>query len=155
LPNLKSNRAAHIVNVSSVFGLCAIPTQAAYNSSKFAIRGFTESLNQELKGTGVSASVVFPGGIRTNIAKNSRFKSKSDLIQDKSSVVNLHEKLSFTTADTAAERIIKAIIRKEKRALIGFDAYLFDIIQRLFPSAYQTILFSFLLFQKNLLMKRR
>ncbi|RJP38729.1 MAG: SDR family oxidoreductase [Desulfobacteraceae bacterium] len=147
LPKLKSTGKAHIVNVSSVFGLCGIPTQAAYNSSKFAIRGFTESLNQELKGSGVSATVVFPGGILTNIAKNGRFKSNSGLVRDKSDVVALHEKLSFTSADTAAKRIIKAIQKQEKRVLIGFDAHLFDIIQRVFPSGYQTIL--------NLLISKR
>jgi short-subunit dehydrogenase len=154
LPHLKSNGKTHIVNVSSIFGLCGIPTQAAYNSSKFAIRGFTESLSQELMGTGVSVSVVFPGGILTNIAKNGRFKSNSDLVKDKSSVITLHEKLSFTSADTAAKKIIKAIMRKEKRVLVGFDAYLFDIIQRLFPSAYQTIL-HFLISQRNHLLKSK
>jgi butyryl-CoA dehydrogenase len=141
LPHLKSNGKAHIVNVSSIFGLCGIPTQAAYNSSKFAIRGFTESLSQELFGTGISVSVVFPGGILTNIAKNGRFKSNSDLVKDKSDVVALHEKLSWTSPETAAKRIIKAILKKEKRVLIGFDAYLFDVMQRLLPSAYQVILY--------------
>lgn len=154
LPHLNSTGKAHIVNVSSVFGLCAIPSQAAYNSSKFAIRGFTESLSQELRGTGVSVSVVFPGGILTNIARNSRFKSNSDLVKDKSDVVSLHEKLSFTTADAAAERIIKAVLKKEKRVLIGFDAYLFDIIQRLLPSTYQAVLY-FLISKRNHLLKRK
>jgi short-subunit dehydrogenase len=152
LQSLKSTGKAHIVNVSSVFGLCGIPTQAAYNSSKFAIRGFTESLNQELRGTGVSASVVFPGGIRTNIARNGRFKSNSGLLKDKSDVIALHEKLSFTSADTAAKRIIKAILKEKKRALIGLDAYLFDIIQRLFPSGYQTLL-TFLIAKRDHLLK--
>lgn len=154
LPHLKSHGNAHIVNVSSVFGLCGIPTQAAYNSSKFAIRGFTESLSQELHGTGVSVSIVFPGGILTNIARNGRFKSKSDLVSDKSSVVAMHEKLSFTSADTAAQRIIRAISKKQKRVLIGIDAYLLDIIQRLFPSAYQSFLRLLISRRNNLLQEQ-
>lgn len=148
LPHLKSTGKAHIVNVSSIFGLCGIPTQAAYNASKFAIRGFTESLSQELNGTGVSVSIVFPGGILTNIAKNSRFKSNSSLINDKSDAIALHQKLSRTTSETAAKRIIGAIVKKEKRVLIGFDAYLIDVIQRLLPSAYQSILY-FLISRRN------
>ncbi|MFH2100156.1 MAG: SDR family oxidoreductase, partial [Pseudomonadota bacterium] len=75
LPHLKKNDAAHVVNISSVFGLWAIPTQGAYNCSKFAIRGFTEALGQELAGSGVTVSSVHPGGIRTNIARKARFKS--------------------------------------------------------------------------------
>lgn len=154
LPTLKLNNAAHIINVSSVFGLCAIPTQAAYNSSKFAIRGFTESLSLELRGTGISVSVVFPGGIRTNIAKNSLFKSNSELAKDKTSLVTLHDKLSFTSADRAAKRIIRAMLKREKRVLVGYDAYLFDMIPRLFPSAYQSIL-SFLISKRNLLLNSK
>lgn len=153
LPNLKSNSDAHIVNVSSIFGLCGIPTQAAYNSSKFAIRGFTESLSQELKGTGVAVSVVFPGGILTNIAKNSRFKSNSDLLSDKSDLVAFHEKLSWTSAETAAKRIISAILKKEKRVLIGFDAVLVDMLQRLLPSAYQSLVY-LLISKRNHLIRR-
>jgi short-subunit dehydrogenase len=154
LPHLKTHGKAHIVNVSSVFGLCGIPTQAAYNSSKFAIRGFTESLSQEMRGTSVAVSIVFPGGIRTNIARNGRFKSNSDLVRDKSDVVALHDKLSWTTPETAAKRIIDAIVKKKKRVLIGFDAYLFDIIQRLLPSAYQAVLY-FLLSQRSQLLKAK
>jgi short-subunit dehydrogenase len=154
LPNLKSNDHAHIVNVSSVFGLCGIPTQAAYNSSKFAIRGFTESLSQELNETGVSVSIVFPGGILTNIARNGRFKSNSNLLKDKSDIVALHQKLSFTSADAAAERIIYAIVKKKKRVLIGFDAYLLDMVQRLLPSAYQSIL-SYLIARRHHLLRNQ
>jgi NAD(P)-dependent dehydrogenase (short-subunit alcohol dehydrogenase family) len=72
LPQLRRQPAAHIVNVSSVFGLAAPPGQTAYAASKFAVRGFTESLRAELKGTPIAVSCVHPGGIRTNIAANAR-----------------------------------------------------------------------------------
>jgi NAD(P)-dependent dehydrogenase (short-subunit alcohol dehydrogenase family) len=140
LPHFKTHDEAHIVNISSVFGLCGIPTQAAYNSSKFAIRGFTESLSQEMHGTGISVSIVFPGGIQTNIVKNSRFKSKDSVLKNKSDIISLHEKLSRTSSDTAALRILHAIRKKQKRVLIGLDAYALDMIQRLFPAAYQRII---------------
>ena len=73
LPQLTKKGAGHIVNVSSIFGLFAVPTQAAYNSAKFAIRGFTEALRHEMKGSGIQVSCVHPGGIKTNILRNARF----------------------------------------------------------------------------------
>ncbi|MBI4739137.1 SDR family NAD(P)-dependent oxidoreductase [Candidatus Woesearchaeota archaeon] len=115
LPHLKIHDEAHIVNEPSVFGLCGIPTQVAYNSSKFAIRNFTESLSQEMHGTGISVSIVFPGGIQTNIVKNSRFKPKDSVLKNKSDIISLHEKLSLTSSDTAALRILQAIRKKQKR----------------------------------------
>src|SRR5690606_19998891 len=73
LPQLQAKGGGHIVNVSSIFGLISVPTQAAYNSAKFAIRGFTEALRHEMKGTDIQVSCVHPGGIKTNIVRNARF----------------------------------------------------------------------------------
>ncbi len=137
LPHLKKNKAAHVVNISSVFGICAIPTQGAYNCSKFAIRGFTEALGQELAGSGVTASSVHPGGIKTNIARKPRFKSEAVPLKTQSEAADAFEKVARTTAAQAARTIVNGIQKRKRRVLVGPDAYVFDISQRLFPSLYQ------------------
>jgi len=72
LPILREQKNAHIVNVSSVFGFIAPPGNAVYAASKFAVRGFTEALRHELAGSSIAVSLVHPGGIRTDIANNSK-----------------------------------------------------------------------------------
>ncbi len=139
LPYLKKNAAAHVVNISSVFGLCAIPTQGAYNCSKFAIRGFTEALGQEMAGSGVTVSSVHPGGIRTNIAKKARFKSSSAPVKNKNEAADAFEKAARTTPAQAATTIVNGIKKRKRRVLVGPDAYIFDLSARLFPSLYQRL----------------
>ncbi|MBF0239386.1 MAG: SDR family oxidoreductase [SAR324 cluster bacterium] len=140
LPHLKTRESAHIVNISSVFGLWAVPTQAAYNCSKFAVRALSEALVQELDSTSVSVSCVYPGGIQTNIAKNAHFQ-ESGPMKSKAGFAQLFDRLAFTTPQKAAEVIIlEGIKQKKKRVLIGPDAYVFDMTQRLFPSLYQKII---------------
>ncbi len=137
LPHLKKNTAAHVVNISSVFGLCAIPTQGAYNCSKFAIRGFTEALGQEMAGSGVTVSSVHPGAIRTNIAQKSRFKPPETLGKSRSEAEDTFEKLARTTPEQAAKIIVNGIKKRKRRVLVGPDAYFFDMAARLFPTLYQ------------------
>src|SRR5699024_1895110 len=81
LPYLQQSDAGHIINISSLFGLVSMPTQSAYNAAKFAVRGFTESLRQELElsNSRVSCTCVHPGGIKTNIARNARMRDVSDI----------------------------------------------------------------------------
>lgn len=142
LPYLKQSGDGHIVNISSLFGLIAQPTQAAYNASKFAVRGFTESLRQELKlqRCGVSATCVHPGGIRTNIANAARVNdSLRTLGIDPAKSTQSFNRLLRTPAEDAAQEIIKAVQQDAARLLIGGDARLMDRMQRLMPTGYQTL----------------
>ena len=135
LPILKQQPAAHIVNVSSVFGLIAPEEQTAYCSSKFAVRGFTESLRHELAGTNVAVSCVHPGGILTNIARNSRV-GKDTPDEWKQQGAKFFDKVAKTTPETAAEVIVQGIKDREVRILIGKDAKAINTISRLFPRKY-------------------
>ena len=139
LPILKEQDSAHIVNISSVFGLIAPPEQTAYCSSKFAVRGFTESLRHELENTNVRVSSVHPGGIKTNIARNSRL-GKDTPEKHKSQGVKFFDKVAQTSAETAAETIVRGIKAENPRILIGKDAHAINYISRLFPKKYLKII---------------
>ena len=139
LPILKRQESAHIVNISSVFGLISPAGQAAYCTSKFAVRGFTEVLRHELEATGVSVSCVHPGGIRTGIAAHARVAAALDPA-GKAAVVAHFESLARTTPDQAAARILRGVARGEKRIIVGADARLFDWLQRLMPVGYWPLL---------------
>ncbi len=140
LPYLRSFGGGHIVNVSSLYGLISMPTSGFYCSTKFAVRGFTESLQQELelKQSNVFATCVYPGGIRTNIMRNARIAKNSQFYDD-SNVLNKAEKYLKVTPERAASIIINAILKKKKRVLIGNSANILDYIQRLFPCGYQKV----------------
>ncbi|MGE5501092.1 MAG: SDR family NAD(P)-dependent oxidoreductase [Ignavibacteriales bacterium] len=135
LPTLLKQRQAHVVNLSSVFGLCAPPGQAPYVASKFGVRGFSESLRHELEGTGVGLTVVHPGGVKTAIATSARIPGTIDQAfgQEASQKFNT---LLRTSAASAAATIIRAIERQAPRVLIGPDAKAADIVQRLSPGRY-------------------
>jgi NAD(P)-dependent dehydrogenase (short-subunit alcohol dehydrogenase family) len=135
LPILREQPVAHIVNVSSVFGLIGFPGQAAYCASKFAVRGFTDALRHELADSNVLVSTVHPGGIKTNIAKNARLGKDVDAYQKGVAIVDF-DRLTPTTPEQAAERIVLGILRDEPRILIGRDAAVIDLTQRLFPQSY-------------------
>jgi NADP-dependent 3-hydroxy acid dehydrogenase YdfG len=138
LPYLIASGDGHIVNVSSVFGLFAVPGQAAYNSAKFAVRGFTEALRQEmiLAGHPVKVTTVHPGGIKTNIVRN---MSAVDGV-DKDELVQTFDKWLAGTSPHKAARIILDGVRKNKaRVLVGPDAKVLDIMVRLTGSGYQRL----------------
>ncbi|MDD9892528.1 MAG: SDR family NAD(P)-dependent oxidoreductase [Gammaproteobacteria bacterium] len=139
LPQLKQHKEAAVANVSSVFGLFSLPTQGAYNASKFAIRGFTEALRAEMAGTGLSVHSIHPGGIRTDIAKNARFYVGPGQMTDQKKASGLFDKVTVTTADSAARTILKGIQRKQERILIGPDARVFDAMQRSMPVQYSKV----------------
>lgn len=145
LPWLKQADEAVVVNVSSVFGLVGVPTQAAYNASKFAVRGFSEALAQELDiaGGSVRCCCVHPGGIRTNIVRRSRTIAGGSYLDDAARATALFDRLAATTAEQAARRIVDGIRRNQRRILIGPDARLIDLAQRLMPVLYQKILAAF------------
>lgn len=144
LPHIKASGQGHIVNVSSVFGLFAQPGMSAYNASKFAVRGFTESLRQELDmaDCGVSASCVHPGGIKTNIAKTARMNASLSNVtgQDADKArQQFNDQLLRTTPEKAAQVIINGALANKRRILIGPDAYALDGMQRLWPAFYQRL----------------
>ena len=142
LPLLKQAGEGHIINISSLFGLTSQPTQSAYNASKFAVRGFTEALRQELdiQNCGVSVTCVHPGGIRTNIAKAARMKDNlSTLGMDAQKSIKNFDKLLRTPPEEAARVILDAVQRDARRVLIGNDAKVLDLMQRIVPTAYQRI----------------
>ncbi|MBI5924164.1 MAG: SDR family NAD(P)-dependent oxidoreductase [Aquabacterium sp.] len=144
LPHLKKSGDGHVVNTSSLFGLLASPTQGTYNSSKFAVRGFTEALRQELdiENCGVSATCVHPGGIRTNIARAAKMdhsmsaKTGGDAEAARS---RFDKMLNVTTAEGAALQILRAVERNHRRVLVGPDAKIMDFMVRLVGSWYQPI----------------
>ncbi|HEY8188925.1 MAG TPA: SDR family oxidoreductase [Pyrinomonadaceae bacterium] len=139
LPILKQQEKAYIVNLSSVLGIIAPPGEAAYSSSKFAVRGFTEALRHELAGTNVQVSSVHPGGIRTGIVKSSRVGAGTDPQQRELDVLKF-ELLARTTPERAADRIVTGALRGKTRILIGPDAWQIDRIQRLLPERYWRIM---------------
>ena len=142
LPHLKDCGDGHIVNVSSIFGLAGVPTQGAYNAAKFAVRGFTECLRQELDmmSCGVSATSVHPGGIKTSIARSARMNSNiGDLGMDTQSSNEKFEKAFITSPEKAARTILRAVEKNQRRVLVGPDAYIYDWLVRLLPSRYQDV----------------
>lgn len=139
LPYMRQVDEAHIVNVSGLFGLVAMPLQSSYNASKFAVRGFTEGLKMELAGSHIGVSCVHPGGIKTSIGKNSRV-GKDALSVPKEQLVADFEKAARTTPGQAAAVIIRGIEKNKRRVLIGRDARIVDLVARLFPGSYEKIL---------------
>lgn len=144
LPHLEASGEGHVVNVSSVFGLTAQPLMSGYNASKFAVRGFTESLRQdlELAGSSVSATCVHPGGIKTNIAKTARVDASVETMtgQTGEKATAEFERTFLTTPAAAAAVIVNGVKRNKRRVLIGADARLFDGMARIVPSSYQRII---------------
>lgn len=142
LPHIKNASEGHVVNISSVFGLIAVPTQAAYNCAKFAVKAFTECLREELEieGSNVSCTSIHPGGIKTNIARNSRMGDVGDFIEDHESIAERFESIARTSPEQAAIVILNAVKANRRRALIGTDALVIDLAQRLMPTTYQKIL---------------
>jgi len=142
LPHLKQSGDGHIVNISSLFGLIGFATQAAYNASKFGVRGFTEALREEMdiEGAPVGVTSIHPGGIKTNIAVASRvITNESYGLKDNASLARRFEEMAKTTPEDAAQAIVEAILANKRRQLIGNDAKLLDLIQRLLPTGYQRL----------------
>lgn len=140
LPKLLDQKDGVIVNISSVLGLVATPSQAAYCSAKFAVRGFTECLRQELAGSGVRAICVHPGGVKTNIVRSARFYESSDGSTDREATVRNFDRLAMTTAEKAADIIVRGIENGSPRVLVGPDARVIDWVQRLLPTNYPKVL---------------
>lgn len=135
LPILRQQPQAHIVNISSIFGIVGPVGHSAYAASKFAVRGFTEALRHELAGGSVKVSVVHPGGVKTNIANNARPGARADqaAVDRERAIFNVAAR---TSPEKAADRIVRGILRDEERILVGVDAWMMDRIQRWAPVKY-------------------
>jgi NAD(P)-dependent dehydrogenase (short-subunit alcohol dehydrogenase family) len=140
LPQLRRRPEAHIVNLSSVFGLIGVPTQAAYCAAKFAVRGYTETLRAELAGTSIGVTCVHPGGIKTEIARRGRhYEDAAGQPTDSVSAAAEFERNARTSAEDAARAIAGAILQNKPRLLIGADAVAIDAMARLAPVGYEAI----------------
>jgi NAD(P)-dependent dehydrogenase (short-subunit alcohol dehydrogenase family) len=139
LPLLKDSSEARIVNISSLFGLIAPPGQAAYCASKFAVRGFSESLRHELEGSRIGVTVVHPGGIATNIAKNARI-ADSMPAEDRAKMERTFRRLLSIPPEKAGALIVQAIEHRRPRLLIGATAKLAALLERLAPVSYWRLL---------------
>ena len=142
LPHLTSRPAAHIVNLSSIFGIVAPPGQTAYSAAKFAVRGFSESLRHELAtaNSPVRLSVVHPGGVSTNIVRNSRTGAGVTDNARRAQSIDRFDAAARTTPKAAAQRIITGIENNQPRILIGNDAWFMDLLQRFRPATYWSVL---------------
>ena len=142
LPHLARQREAHIVNLSSIFGIIAPPGQTAYAAAKFAVRGFSESLRHELQmaASPVRLSVVHPGGVSTNIVRNSRDGTGVTDNARRAQSIERFDAVAKTTPAAAALRIILGIENNKPRILIGNDARFMDLLQRLRPGTYWSVL---------------
>ncbi len=134
LPHLEASGEGHVVNLSSVFGLLSIPSQSAYNAAKFGVRGFTDALRIELdlSDCNVSSTTVHPGGIKTNIARNGRMDASVAALSG--GLERAHEEfdmVAMTSPEKAARQILAAVVKNKRRALIGPDAKVLDLISRL------------------------
>jgi NAD(P)-dependent dehydrogenase (short-subunit alcohol dehydrogenase family) len=138
LPLLKASDDARLVNISSVFGLIAPPGQTAYAASKFAVRGFSEALRHELNGSRVGVTVVHPGGVATAIAENARMPegtSAEEVAQHRAAA----QKVLRMPPQRAGEIIVRGVERRKARVLVGLDARLIALIERLAPVSYWEI----------------
>jgi short-subunit dehydrogenase len=139
LPTLLAQPEAHIVNISSVFGMIAPEEQSAYCASKFAVRGFTESLRHEYAGTNLHISSVHPGGVLTDIARNSRLGENTPP-EWKEQGAKFFDRVAKSTPEQAAETIVGGIKKKNPRILVGKDARAISTFSRLFPKNYLRVI---------------
>jgi short-subunit dehydrogenase len=134
IPQLRQRSDTVLVNISSIFAMVSIPTQSIYNASKAAVRGFSDALREELRGSGVDVLCVHPGGIKTNIANSARITDVSMVADSDQDMRSNFAKLARTTSQQAAAVIIEAIETRKTRVLIGADARITDWLFRLFPA---------------------
>jgi NAD(P)-dependent dehydrogenase (short-subunit alcohol dehydrogenase family) len=139
LPMLRRQPRAHIVNVSSIYGIISPSGQSAYCAAKFAVRGFTEVLRHELEGSSVGVSCVHPGGVRTPIAENARMGMgvHPSIRELNLARFNLH---AITSPESAADQIVRGVKRNDPRILVGQDAVRIERLQRLMPIRYWRVL---------------
>jgi NAD(P)-dependent dehydrogenase (short-subunit alcohol dehydrogenase family) len=140
LPHLVASGDGYLVNISSVFGFIGVPSQSAYNAAKFAVRGFTEALREEMvmEKKPVTVCCVHPGGIRTNIARNGRATALNEVEKEKMAAD--FDRIARTTPEKAARTILRGMERRKPRILIGADAYAIQAMERLLGARYENLL---------------
>ena len=143
MPLLKANDEARLVNLSSLFGLISPPGQTAYAASKFAVRGFSNALRYELEGSNVGVTVVHPGGVATKIADNARRPAGTSNAEVNEQIERARRVLTMPPAH-AGEIIVRAVERDAARVLVGRDAKMMALLERLAPVSYWNILGSLL-----------
>lgn len=143
MPQLCTRPEAVLVNISSIFAMVSLPTQSIYNASKAAVRGFSDALREELRGTPVRVLCVHPGGIRTNIVNKARLVDTAMVAHSNQEVRDNFDRLARTTAQEAANQIIAAIQSRKTRLLIGLDAKFFDLLFRVAPGRSSALLAQF------------
>ena len=139
LPLLRASNDARVVNISSLYGIVAPPEQAAYAASKFAVRGFSEALRHELEGSGVGVTVVHPGGVNTSIAERARIPAgvtEEEIARRR----ERYRKLLRMPPEVAGETIVRGIERRQPRILVGSDAKVVSLIERMLPVSYWRLL---------------
>ena len=139
LPLLQQQPEAYILNISSIFGIIAPTGQSAYCASKFAVRGFTESLRHELQGTNVRVATIHPGGIKTNIAASAKIGTGANA-SDHLGAADRFATVARVTPDKAAEVIVQGILKNKQRILIGADARALALLQKLSPVNYWRVI---------------
>ncbi|MEM9952784.1 MAG: SDR family oxidoreductase [Chloroflexota bacterium] len=143
MPILEASDDACVVNLSSIFGIIAPPGQTAYSTAKFGVRGFSEALRHELalSGSNVRVTQVHPGGIHTNIVKNARIAEQAMVeIPDFEKEMKNFEKSLVMSPAQAGEIIVRGIVNRKKRVLVGNDAHILSMIARLLPINYMSVL---------------
>ena len=138
LPHLIASGDGHVVNVSSLFGIFSVPGQAAYSAAKFAVRGFTEALRQEMAAAGhpVGVTTVHPGGIKTAIMRNA---TAAEGVDREGLTKTFDKKLTMTTPEKAAQIVLDAVRKNRARVLVGHDAKVLDLIVRITGSGYERL----------------
>ncbi len=144
LPYLQQVDEAHVINTSSIFGVIAVPSQSAYNASKFAVRGFTYAMRGELTETHIGVSCVQPGGVKTNIIKSSRYVAADNNAPTREEFINRFEEIAGLTSAQAAEQILRGVLANKAQILVGRDARLAALLERLAPVRYLRVVASFL-----------
>lgn len=139
LPQLIDTKGG-VINISSLFGLIGFAGQSHYCASKFAVRGFSETLAQELEDKGVAVTSVHPGGVATNIARNAEIDALPGGAEDGRKFVDNFDKLAITSAEKAAEIILNGAAKRKRRVIVGRDAKTVSFIQRMLPQSYAKLL---------------
>jgi len=139
LPQLIATKGG-LINISSLFGLIGFPGQTHYCASKFAVRGFSETLSQELAGQGVCVTSVHPGGVATNIVNSAEVDAFPTQATTRADINATFDKAAITSARRAAKIILEGAEKKKRRVIVGRDAKIMSFIQRLFPQGYAKIL---------------
>ena len=138
LPLLTKSERGHLVNLSSIFGMVGIPTQSAYNAAKFAVRGFSESLQAEYLNSNLFVSSVHPGGVQTNIARSARTDGDTNMADADERDLQFR-RLAKTTPERAANIILRGTARGKRRIIVGWDAWLILQLTKILQTRYHWV----------------